>query len=478
MPFRILQHPAGTTVDLEIAPPLTLPTAVPQPGDFEVFRKSNGEDSRPASWDERIAVIPIGAQQVYQYILELGILMATSVQFFGTAGSFYEVGASGSTVRGWLGVSAADSENYIADQIPAAAPFGGRPGNESGVAAAQIQAAFYGRPVFSPPEPLPDVPVALLDEVRSDELLLPLLPAQELPGLAISGHRLRLERISAAAVLPFLKLSEDEVAVVSPDDPAISQIWHLAASDEAELRQAMARGSQFVPAKYFWAMATNGLFPMEKLWEIVAPQPVDYLATTLDRLPNKAERYIYRVRLADTTGRISAAAAHFPRVWRTPDKSLPPAPSIVDLRFRKIETPAPRAFFSVKIQLQAAISGTTKGILVFAASLPGVGNLENERQELARSRVAKIPNRPDLPPAARTRLSLPDGRLVEPVFLEKTAAIVQTSSQTAVLIWENIEMEVPYESLGGVWAAAVSEDNILSPLAGPRMMAVGAAEDV
>ena len=73
--------------------------------------------------------------------------------------------------RVWVGVSSADDQSYVDDELPSTVPNGGRPGNESSVATAAAEARFLGRPQFVVPAPLPAVPEVVVDEPAGDGVL-------------------------------------------------------------------------------------------------------------------------------------------------------------------------------------------------------------------------------------------------------------------------------------------------------------------
>ena len=65
-------------------------------------------------------MIPLGRGDTYRYVI-------------------FDAVAVDATKRSqsvWVGVSAADAESYVADELPPAVPNGGRAGNESSIAAA------------------------------------------------------------------------------------------------------------------------------------------------------------------------------------------------------------------------------------------------------------------------------------------------------------------------------------------------------
>src|SRR5581483_678630 len=106
------------------------------------------DHQRPGGWGSRVAVVSLGADETYSHVLYDAVAV--------------DVTSPRQTV--WVVVSAADAEPYVADELPQAAPNGGRPGNESSIVSVAVTAAFRGRPVFELPPPLGEPPEIVTDE--------------------------------------------------------------------------------------------------------------------------------------------------------------------------------------------------------------------------------------------------------------------------------------------------------------------------
>ncbi|MFT3908285.1 MAG: hypothetical protein QM737_02580 [Ferruginibacter sp.] len=458
VPFRIVSHDAGLTVSFIVASPRTSPGKIPQAGSFQLHRKSSGEDARPLSWDQRIAVIPVRPHSIYQYVLEKGILLSEPAVAVGIPGINYDITPEGKNARCWLGVSAADNESYVSDQLTSASAYSPKAGNESAIVTAVVSAKYSGRPEFNPPPPLEDVPVAILDEARSDELLLNITPSELMPFLE-PHNRLRVERISGTDILSLLHIETSSIQLSDAENPVIVTDWELNPADDAELRNAFHSRSKPIPAKFIWAISKRNDIHLDRLWKQVNPQPVLCTEPLTDLLPNRAERYIYRTKIVNAIGVPSERAAFFPNVWRAPDKTVPA--TVIISSIETITEEADTIVVSPVIKMNAAAAATAKGILVFATAFPSSENLTAD--QLTNAALLKIPNRPDFMSEQLYRVRAMN-QLVEPLFVPIAESAKESSNDIITLVWKNTRFNFSYDNDIVMWAAAVSNDNILSPL--------------
>jgi len=467
IPFRIVSHDAGTTVSFVVSSPLTLPNKKPEEGSLKLFRKPSGEEARPLSWSKRIAVIPTREQSVYQYILETGRLLSEPNSVLGLADISYEITPEGANTRCWLGVSAADNEPYVIDQLALPDTYSPRPGNEGAIVSASVSARYSGRPVFTPPPPLEDVLVAILDEARSDELLLNILPNVLMPFLE-PHNRLRIERISGTDLISLLNIDETSIQLSDAKNPELVTDWTLNPAVEAELRAVYASNNKPVPTKFIWAIAKKNDINLDILWKQATPEPVLCTEPFIDRLSNRAERYIYRAKLVNAIGMPSNQSAYFPNVWRAPDKTMPAGVivSSIDL----LTEDADEISLSPIIKMDASVAANIKGVLVFAGSFPSTDTLTDD--DLNRAALLKIPNRPDFMSEQLYRIRA-SNKLIEPSFVPISSSETETNNGVVTLAWKNIGLNFSYENNVVVWAASVSNDNMLSPLSGYKKKFTG-----
>lgn len=464
--FKIISHDAGTAITIRVAPPQTRPGSIPTAGSFKLFRKPRGEEARPASWTQRIAVVPLSDNFVYQYVLETGSLLSEPGEILGLQNISYEINAVDPNTRCWLGVSAADAEPYVDDQLNVIGDFSPRKGNEGAIVTAPVQAKFYGRPVFNPPAPLEDVEVIPLDEVGSDKLLFSMTPIELLSFLQPTDT-LRIERITGTDLLSLLHVNEQSVQLSDAESPSIVNDWILNPADEAELRGAFENSSKPIPAKFIWAISKKNELHFDGLWKTVNAGSISCTNKLMDYLPNRTDRYIYRAKLTNEIGIPSESAALFPAVWRTPDKTIPPGVSITDLQLTEA---LDEVTVKPVIKMDAGMAGSIKGILVFPGAFATSDNITED--QLNAASLLKIPNRPDFLSEQLYRVRV-NRLLVEPIFISLDDADRETIGPSTILTWNSITLNFPFEQTVAIWAAAVSADNILSKLGPYRKIFTG-----
>ena len=191
-PFFIEQHTAGTTVQATVRTrvPSSPGGAFRRPaiGPVRIPLRLTAEMTRPARWTERI--------EVQTGVHFLPITDATSYQFVLRDRLQLDDDHPRDTL--WLGVTAADSQSYVADTFPG----GALPGNESGVGFAQCQAVVMHRPTFSPPHALAPVPRVLAPEPVDGAVRFTFDLASHLGGMGLAaGNLVRPERLSVSDLL-------------------------------------------------------------------------------------------------------------------------------------------------------------------------------------------------------------------------------------------------------------------------------------
>jgi len=464
--FKIVAHNAGTSITLQVSPPRTMPGAVPGTGRFQLYRKPAGENARPTSWTDRIAVVPVTANAVYQYIFETGTLVGDSNNILGHENLSYEITPLGSPTRCWLGVSAADAEPYVNDQLTVTGDFSPRAGNEGAIVTAAIQVNFTGRPEFNPPPPLDDVDVFPLDEVSSEKLVFAVTPIDLLTFLQPTDM-IKIEKITGTDLLSLLHVGEQGIQLSEAENRDIIHDWLLNPADEAELRAAFADSSKPIPAKFIWAIVRKNELNLASLWKSVGPGSVSCSALMQDYLPNRTDRYIYRARLTNEIGIPSEAAALFPAVWRTRDKTAPPSVIVKEIRLTEEDD---GTVVNPLIKMDAGMAATIKGILVFPGGFTEADNVTEE--DLKKASLLKIPNRPDFLSEQLYRVSV-KGIMVEPLFVPITDAQVIVNGASAQFAWNNIELDFAYEQTAVIWAVAVTRDNVISKLGSYKKIMTG-----
>lgn len=445
-PFKIHAHSGGVNISLQLQPSALDSARAPQPGAFVLLAPPAGEALRPAQWTERIVVVPITAAENYQHIVrDRFALTPAQPQFYA-----------------WVGVSAADAEAYIPDELPTAVPLGGRPGNESSIAVAPVTARYYGSPVLTLPPPLADVPERVTNEPTGAGVSLQLdLPA--LFGTTLDlppGQPVLLERCATAELLGRISLaasgqlsfhfSKTDTQAYALDNPTDQ------AAFTAQLRAGLPPA---IEGRFLLDIVNRFGARLDALFERATPIPQAY-GMVDDTLPNKAERYLYRLRMVDAAGHRSAAAAPLPLIVRVPSLRAPGAPA---LRLRD------SADATLRVQATVRKAFDLRWLLLFVDSRPlaeAPGPALTDKAQLLR-----LPNRRDLYPADGLRLRLADGRLLQP-FLSLEVGTGRSEPPNWVL---EPTLSLAYDRRVLVWGVAMTRDGIPSPFAGPVSVTTGPA---
>ena len=438
--FKILSHTAGTSIDVFLKFLETNPDYEPKAVNFVLQAPLDGSELRPHAWAERVDVVPITANEGYQSIIRdrLG------------------VGPANPSVRVWIGVSAADDQSYVDDEIDSLQPNGGRPGNESSIIALVASARYTGRPAFTPPVPLADVPEEVLSEPLEDTVTavidLPAwFPALSIPG----GHRVMVERMPLAEVVQRMSArSDDQIGADLPDGTTISYTLPDS-TDQEELLTAIRTGEPArVPGKYLMDFLIRFAGELNDLWVEVTQQPVDIseIAQIRDTLEAKPDRYAYRIRIADASGRLSQEAALVPRIVRVPSLRVPAAPI---LRVSDVD--------GADLTLRLTIGDVfdVAWLLLFHADRD-VFDTADAEQLVQRPRLLRLPNRRDLYPNDGLRLRLVNGTLLSPNRVDLAGSTVDQRRRTV-----ETTLSVEADRKVYFWAVALTRDGIPSALTGP-----------
>lgn len=442
-PFKIASHPAGQSVVLRVEPSALDATRVPGPAPLEFRPRLNGSEQRPPAWAERSAVVPITDAESYRHVFR----------------DLLELDAERSRVRGWAGVSAADSQAYVADALPAAVPNGGRPGNESAIAATAVTARYLGRPELIVPPPLPDVPELVTDEPAGETVTVRIdLPAL-LPGVAVSaGERVQLERIGLDRIVACLSARADDTIGATLPDGTTTGYTQPNPDDQATLLAEIRSGTPArVEGRFLLDFILRFGAQVEPLWAAALPDPVEPGVLT-DTLPNKAERYVHRIRLVDAAGHVSAGAGIAPQIVRVPSLRLPGPPQI---------TAPSSESDTVAVEARVRDAFDLSWVLLFTVVEEGAvaanGNLQTPAQLL------RLPNRRDLYPNDGIRVRLADGTLLEP-------ATVLDVRDGAVDVPDRLLSTTLTPGHGrrvALWSVAMTRDGLPSRLAGPVVALTG-----
>jgi len=443
-PFRIASHGAGQSIVLRLERSALDPQRLPAPAPFTFRPTLDGSEQRPPAWAERSAVVAIAAADSYRHVFRDRL----------------QLDAQHPRARVWVGVSAADDQAYVDDALPAGAPNGGRPGNESAIAASDAAARFLGRPQLVVPPPLPAVPEVVVDEPAGDGVLVRVdLPAL-LASVAIpAGHRVQLDRISLDDVVGRMSVNANGTIGAKLPGGASSSYTLANPADQAGLVAQVRSGEPArVENRFLMDFVLRFAGALEPVWLQALPAPVAFGVLT-DALAPKAGRWVHRIRIADQAGHLSAGAAIVPRVVRVPSLRSPSPPRL---------TAADAADgASLRVEARVRDAFDVAWVLVFAsvedAAVAANGNLRDAAQLL------RLPNARDRYPDDGLRLRLADATLLSPAaVLEAAAGAVEPPDRVL-----STTLAPGPDRRVALWAVTMTRDGITSRCAGPLVATTG-----
>ncbi|HEX3532051.1 MAG TPA: hypothetical protein VH988_33750 [Thermoanaerobaculia bacterium] len=386
-PFLISSHTEGTSFRLIVERSRLQEQAIPVTGPVVFGRPLRPDHQRSAGWGRRVAVVSLTAKDSYTYV-------------------FYDLLAlrpEHPSDALWVGVSAADAESYIADEL-ASGPNALRPGNESSIAACAVTARYQGQPVFSLPPPVGQVPELVTEEPTGRQVLVSLDLVALLGGALPPGSPIALERCSSDDVLS--RVSVDPGGRVLLVDsgvtpPVLQVIAFPNPADQAAVVATLRSDPRRLANRYQIYLVAQAARP-ESFFSRVSGQTLP-VAVIEDRLPPKPGRFFYRVRAADALGHVSEGSAILPLAVRVPST----APAAVPLRRSLTAKGGSR----VNLTIGVPADPDTTHVLLFEVFTPaGTAPVNQAAAELLR-----LPNRSDLyRQGGGLRLHLADGSLLAP----------------------------------------------------------------
>jgi hypothetical protein len=427
--FRVIAHPAGAVVTLEVTP-IGPPTAMPAGDGFALMRTTGAEDD-PSYWDRRLLTVPRTGDPADPTAIEAYEVAAPA--------AWIAVDASRPTQTRTFGVSAADDQAYIPDRRQAVEP-SPRPGNEGAVAHGEVVARFRSRPDLTIAD-LADVASIVAPRAAGDAVTVTFRPADLLPAGVTAGPLTRIERCPASAILPRIVVDATSIQLRLQSGALVA--WPLSAADQAALRAGLE--ARATPDK-FLAAAAQRLGPLDDFERIADADPTRELR---DPLPNSPVRWVYRLRALDVAGHASDAAQVLQAVVRAPTPAPALAPELVSL---KVEAGV------ATVRLQDRSGGTAALFLVQS---------NDPRLRPVRAELATIRNRPDLSPLDALVIRDDRGQRLTPT------PVTPGADGAAELT-----LAAPTGNTVNVWALAVSGDGIPSRLVGPLTAPSGFPADV
>lgn len=438
-PFLIVQNDAGATPNIVVQQAVANPAATPAIGPVVFGRPLQPQHQRPAGWGNRVAVIPLTSQANYSYV-------------------FYDqftLGPNQPRDSWWVGVSAADNQSYVPDELTSG-PNAPRPGNESSIAGCAVTARYIGQPVFSVPPPIGDVPEQVTDEPTGPQVLVPLDLVSLLGGALPTNSPVAIERCSSDDILSQVSVSGGQIVLTNPDGTT-QTISFANPGDKANVLAALnSSNPQQLASRYLLYLLVNSSDTTD-YFERISGQ-IDSVAVVNDRLPPRAGRFFYRVRAADAQGHISDGAAILPVVVRVPSTS--PAATPV----RQALTAGTGSF---TIGLSVPPDLNTIQVLIFTTVTPA-GAAPAPQPE---AQMVRLANRQDLYPQNGLRMQLIDGTLVSPVLVKNLSDADVTTDSSGNQIFE-ATVPAPSGSWIYIWTCALTIDGFPSATLGPYGMGV------
>jgi hypothetical protein len=437
--FRITGHTAGSAIQITLAADAVNAAAAPTLGTTTFGRGLSPDHQRPSGWQERVAVVPLRAADSYSYV-------------------FYDVVNVDATVRAqtiWVGVSAADAEPYVPDELPGTATNGGRAGNESSIAAVTVTGRYRARPVFSMPPPLGDIPEIVGDEPAGRKVGIGLDGSSLLAGALPVAAPVALDRCSADAVLAITRIDQTGSVTMSRADGSLQTVVFPNAGDEAAVIAALSGDHpERLASRYVMFLLGHFDQPGQLLTRTGdALQPLGALTDALDPRPG---RYFYRIRPADEGKAVAAGGAILPVVVRVPSTAPAPAPRRVGLSLNG----------GLALTVDVDPDPELSWVLLFVNIAPW----SDTPSDPARAQLVRVPNRRDLYPVNGIRLRLAEGTLLAPVAKSLADADVAVQSDGALRATVTSALPPPGGAprIAQYWCYALSRDGIPSRGLEPR----------
>ena len=443
--YRVESNGAGMTdMLIRFHPNIQNPSTIPQPSNFVITPLLDGSEQRPRVWTERVHVVPITTQENYSFVFR----------------DLITLNADHPRERVWVGVSAADDQNYIADEIPAAQPNGGRSGNESSIAIVAIAGRYIGQPIFTVPDPLPDVPEILTREPVLESIDIRLDLPTLMPDVIIpANHRIRVERVPSSTLVQRIRaLADDDIQATLPGNTTVT--YRLANPDDHTDFLAQLRGG--VPGRIEGRFLMDFLIRFRaqvgRLWEHTTLESAVDFAPVTDFLPPDPERYFYRLRLVDSVGHESTGDALMPYIVRVISLRMPAIP---DIRVSNSDDD--------QLEITVVVNDTydLQWVLLFEVTADASSPLDEGITEKAQ--LLRLPNGLDLYPDDGIRLRLRNNTMLTPAL----AMDVNDEEQNGRERHLTTIFTAGFEKRVSLWAVSLTRDGINSRFVGPYNVITG-----
>jgi hypothetical protein len=444
--FKLVAHAAGvagTELDARVQRRHVIPVK-PALGPALLRLPTRGDETRPTSYEERSAIVPL-EPGVDDYSFEWTDVVSVSAE--DKRGTY------------WIGVSCADNQWYVDDALPASEPNGGRPGNESQIVARGLVGRYVGSPSLDVPPPLDDIPERVTNEPQANvqvALPLPLLVRPSPP--IVLGAPVQLERIAASDVTTRLAEATTGGFRVRHPDGSEAAYSPLNPADVVTLAAELATGEPARVAGRFIYDVVRRVAGLDELWHQTGG--LVPFGDVVDTVGGAAERWIYRLRIADAAGRLSANAIMLDELVRVPSLRTPTRPEL---------DPARSNDDAVRASCRVRWAFDIRWVLFFVEPLPP--GAQPPREPEVAPQLIRIPNRRDLYPSDGVRLRTKSGELLAPIVV----AVAAQTPDTLGLVTAELAHVVGFDRIARVWCASMTRDGIPSSAAGPRWCTSGPA---
>lgn len=424
--FRVLGHGAGptTTLELRALERVGGTYIAPRVGPLELRVRITPDQTRARFWGPRAAIVPIDDRTVYTHT------------FF----DLLDLSADHPRDVVQVGVSSADGETYVPDPL---APDDTRPGNESPLVTVQCEGRWQGRPVVVDAPSLAPVPVIVTPEPGARPLTFRLDLTAHAPFA--SSALVRPERVADDEVFRGYRTEDGRVIGRVIGDAAPGDAEHDVivpnAGDRAAIIAALSSGDVTALEDRFVVFLAAMHPHRARLFQPASRKPIR-LDEFEETLPNRGARWVYRLRVADASGRFSRDAATLPVIVRVPSTTELSAP----VRIGRANT---------HMVLRIAASSEVTELLLFARELTSQ-NAPRDGAEFLRIASATGPA------GTRVRMRLPDGTLIAPSVKSLADSDVERDGSFRL-----VTVNAPPQGLVRVWACAATRDGVISLPGGP-----------
>lgn len=442
--YYISTHTGGKTINAILESQVPGPSGSflqPVLGPVTLPLSLSSSMTRPPAWSERIEEIPITDDEEYTSVIRNRLNLTQSHP---------------QDVL-WIGVSSADDQTYVPDQL---APREDRCGNESAIVPVICDGKYWERPILDDnPPTLDPVPVLLSPEPAGAPIYfrLDLTPYLGFTGL-ISDDLIKPERASVDTVFESYYIAPgDRIMARSIDKHSDSDADHEVnvpnPIDRATLI-AQLNGSRTDTLEARFAIFLAGSHPYRDHFFNPATQDPVHFGPFEETLPSQTGRYIYRVRKSDASGHLSEGSAIAKVIVRVPSLSPGGAPE------RNLNIGDAPGIFNLRVAPDIELTH----VLIFKTVIAGSSDSAGEAV------IMRIPNRPDLYPDRCVFLRLPNGSILTPQ--------IKALSDSDVIIGDDGFRHITLNFNAGagerirIWTCTLTRDGIPSAIGGPWSLAM------